>query len=94
MREFRVSAEGNVNSLAAAVAGVFEDDRTQQIALQCIGPRSVNNAVKAVATARNLMAKEGMDIVLVMSPEFKIKHLRGSDVTAIDLMVRADDQTN
>lgn len=91
MREFRVSAEGNVNSLAAAIAGVFEDDTTQVISLHCIGPRSVNRAVKAVATAKNMMIREGITgIVLVMRPEFLTKHIRGQDVTAIDLKVRAE----
>lgn len=97
MREFRVSAEGNVNALAAAIAGVFEDDVSQVISLHCIGPRSVNNGVKAVATAKNMMLKEGIKgVVLVVRPEFLTKHIRERDVTAIDLQVRAEheSQTN
>ncbi len=93
MIKFKVSAEGNVNSVAAAVAGAFEDGASE-LCLQCIGARSVNTAVKSVATARNLMRTDGINKVLVMRPQFVNKLIRDKRVTAIELTVTAEDIQN
>lgn len=100
MTEYRVAAEADVNSLGAAIAGALADNPAAPVSLQCIGPRSVNNGVKAVAAAKHMMMSDGWKIQLVMIPRFISKVLRGQEVTAMELLVRLEqvtedeDQTN
>ena len=90
MTEFRVSGEAKVNSLAAAIAGSLGDHPAEPVSLHCIGPRSVNNGVKAVAAARNMLKADGWNCLLVMAPRFISKKLRGQEVTAIEILVRLE----
>ena len=92
MTTFRVSAEANINSLAAAIAGAYADSTEREVCLHCIGPRSVNNGVKAVATAKRMMELDGrQNISLVIRPEFMAKMIRGEKITAVALTVRAEE---
>lgn len=85
--ELRVAAQANVNSVAAAIAGSLEDGAAA-VCLHCIGPRAVNQAVKAAAVAQSMMRMDGHENAVVsMHPRFERKELQGQDVTGMVLEV-------
>lgn len=49
--------------------------------MQAIGPHAVNQAVKAIAIARNYIAPDGID--LVMQPSFVKLELQSEERTAV-----------
>jgi len=79
----KVSATSRTSAVAGAIAGIF---REQQVAnVQAIGASAVNQAVKALALARNYLAEDGYDIVCI--PEFVDVEIDGNIRTAIRLNV-------
>ena len=91
MTTFKVAGKADTNSLAAAIAGCFEDDLSGAVCLHCIGPRSVSTGVKAVAAAKGMMHRDGMTYaVLIIQPEFVKKQIRGEMLTVVALTVRAE----
>jgi len=79
----KVSATSRTSAVAGAIAGIF---REQQVAnVQAIGASAVNQAVKALALARNYLAEDGYDIVSI--PEFVDVEIDGNVRTAIRLNV-------
>jgi stage V sporulation protein S len=81
----RVSARSQPGLLAGAIAGIIRSGEAAQ--LQAIGAGAVNQAVKAVATARVYLAPEGVDIMCM--PEFAQVQLDGLQRTAIAIRVEA-----
>ncbi len=81
----RVSGRSQPGQLAGAIAGVIRSGETAH--LQAIGAGAVNQAVKAIATARIYLAPEGVDIMCV--PAFAQVDLEGAQRTAISLRVEA-----
>ncbi|MCD6424956.1 MAG: stage V sporulation protein S [Anaerolineales bacterium] len=83
MNIIKVSATSRTSAVAGAIAGIF---REQQFAnVQAIGASAVNQAVKAVALARNYLAEDGYDVVSI--PEFVDVEIDGNVRTAIRLNV-------
>ena len=79
----KVSATSRTSAVAGAIAGIF---REQQFAnVQAIGASAVNQAVKALALARNYLAEDGYDVVCI--PEFVDVEIDGNVRTAIRLNV-------
>ncbi len=65
MNTLRVSSHSDPSAAAGAIAnGVRE---TGEAEIQVIGPRAVNQAVKAIAIARGYMAASGVDLYCVPS---------------------------
>lgn len=79
----KVSARSQPSLLAGAIAGVIRAGEVAQ--LQAIGAGAVNQAVKAVATARGYLGPEGIDIMCV--PAFVQVDLEGVQRTAISIRV-------
>ena len=79
----KVSATSRTSAVAGAIAGIF---RERQVAnVQAIGASAVNQAVKALALARNYLTEDGYDVVCI--PEFVDVEIDGNVRTAIRLNV-------
>jgi stage V sporulation protein S len=83
MDVIKVSAHSRSTAVAGAIAGVMRDHHHAEV--QAIGASAVNQAVKAVAIARNYLALDGIDIICV--PEFVEVDIEGQERTAIKLVI-------
>ncbi|MBE3562547.1 MAG: stage V sporulation protein S [Hydrogenibacillus schlegelii] len=83
MDVLKVSARSNPNAVAGALAGVIREKGRAE--LQAIGAGAINQAVKAVAIARGLIAPSGIDLVCI--PAFTDLVIAGEPRTAIRLIV-------
>jgi stage V sporulation protein S len=86
MQMLKVSSDSDPSSAAGAIANGIRECGTAQI--QVIGPRAVNQAVKAIAIARGYVAASGLDVYCV--PSFaSIQVGDGQEKTAIQFDVRS-----
>lgn len=83
MDVIKVSAHSRCTMVAGAIAGVVHEYRHAEV--QAIGPSAVNQAIKAVAIARNYLVADGLQIVCI--PEFVNIDIKGRERTAIKLIV-------
>ncbi|MDZ7843209.1 MAG: stage V sporulation protein S [Anaerolineales bacterium] len=81
----KVSATSRTSAVAGAIAGIFREQEYANV--QAIGASAVNQAVKALALARDYLAEDGYDIVSI--PEFVDVEIDGNIRTAIRLNVEA-----
>lgn len=58
----RVKASSNVNSTAAKIAYTIEEDMRRTVEVRAMGAGSVNQAVKAIAVARGILASKAYDL--------------------------------
>jgi stage V sporulation protein S len=79
----KVSAHSRSTAVAGAIAGVMRDYRHAEV--QAIGASAVNQAIKAIAIARNYLALDGIDVVCF--PEFVEIDIEGKERTAVRLIV-------
>jgi stage V sporulation protein S len=79
----KVSAHSRCTLVAGAIAGVVRESRRAEV--QAIGPSAVNQAIKAIAIARNYLVSDGLQIVCI--PEFVNIDIEGRERTAIKLIV-------
>jgi stage V sporulation protein S len=79
----KVSAHSRSTAVAGAIAGVMRDYRHAEV--QAIGASAVNQAIKAIAIARNYLSLDGIDIVCI--PEFVEIDIEGKERTAVKLVV-------
>jgi stage V sporulation protein S len=79
----KVAASSNPHSVAGAIAGSVRE--SQRAEIQAIGAGAVNQAVKAVAIARNFLQNDGIDLVCV--PGFAQVEVEGEQKTAIRLVL-------
>ena len=86
MQTLRVSSESDPGATAGAIANGIRECGTAEI--QVIGPRAVNQAVKAIAIARGYLAASAVDLYCV--PSFtSIRVAEGEpEKTAIHFSVR------
>ncbi|MEN8906472.1 MAG: stage V sporulation protein S [Clostridiales bacterium] len=83
MDVLKVSAKSKPLSIAGALAGVIRENGSAEI--QAIGAGAVNQAVKAVAIARGIVAPSGVELVCI--PAFTDIQIDGEERTAIKLIV-------
>ena len=83
MDVIKVSAHSRSTAVAGAIAGVMRDYRHAEV--QAIGASAVNQAVKAIAIARNYLSLDGIDVVCF--PEFVEIDIEGKERTAVRLIV-------
>jgi stage V sporulation protein S len=83
MDVLKVSAKSKPLSIAGALAGVIRENGSAEI--QAIGAGAVNQAVKAVAIARGIVAPSGIELVCI--PAFTDILIDGEERTAIKLIV-------
>ena len=73
MEMIKVSAQSRSTAVAGAIAGVMRERKYVEV--QAIGASAVNQAIKAVAIARDYLALDGIPIVCI--PEFvEVDHRR------------------
>ncbi|OQA42149.1 MAG: Stage V sporulation protein S [Chloroflexi bacterium ADurb.Bin325] len=85
MDVIKVSAHSRSTAVAGAIAGVMRELR--HVEVQAIGASAVNQAIKAVAIARNYLALDGID--LICFPEFVEIDIEGKERTAVKLIIEA-----
>jgi stage V sporulation protein S len=83
MEVIKVSAHSRSTAVAGAIAGVMRDHKHAEV--QAIGASAVNQAVKAIAIARNYLALDGIQIVCI--PEFVEIDIEGQERTAVRLII-------
>ena len=85
MEQLKVSSTSDPGAVAGAIAnGIRQQGETE---LQVIGPRAVNQAVKAVAIARAYVAASGAD--LYFTPSFASVEIDAQERTALHFAIRA-----
>lgn len=80
----RVSAQSNAIRAAGALANTIRQDGRAEI--QAIGPKAVNQTVKAIAIARSYLASSGVDLVAI--PSFVDVEIDGEPRTALRFLVQ------
>ena len=85
MDTIKVSAKSRSTAVAGAIANVIREHREAQV--QAIGAGAVNQAVKAIAIARNYLKQDGLDITC--APMFVEVDVGEQERTAIRFHVEA-----
>ena len=85
MDVIKVSAHSRSTAVAGAIAGVMREARHAEV--QAIGASAVNQAIKAIAIARNYLSLDGID--LICFPEFVEIDIEGKERTAVKMIVEA-----
>jgi stage V sporulation protein S len=83
MEVIKVSAHSRSTAVAGAIAGIMRERHHAEV--QAIGASAVNQAIKAVAIARDYLNLDGIQIVCV--PEFVEVDINGQERTAVKLVV-------
>lgn len=79
----KVKAISRTAAVAGAIAGVMREQKHAEV--QAIGAGAVNQSVKALVLAKNFLAQDGMDIVII--PEFVNIKIEDKIRTAIKFVV-------
>ncbi|MEA2007752.1 MAG: stage V sporulation protein S [Chloroflexota bacterium] len=79
----KVSGTSRTAAVAGAIAGVFREQKYANV--QAIGASAVNQAVKALALARDYLVEDGFNIICI--PKFVDVEIEGKARTAIRLVV-------
>ena len=89
MALLKVSSRSNPNAVAGAFAGVVREQG--RVEVQVVGAGALNQAIKAVAIARSMLAAQGVD--LVCAPAFAEIEIDGQPRTAMQIVVERRDST-
>ena len=84
MDVLKVSAHSSSIATAGALANTIRQAGSAEI--QGIGPKAINQAVKAIAISRSYLASSGLDLIAV--PSFVDVDVEGESRTAIRFLVR------
>ena len=79
----KVSSRSNPNAVAGAFAGIVREQG--HVEVQVVGAGALNQAIKAVAIARSMVAAQGIDLVCV--PSFTEIEIDGQPRTAVQIAV-------
>lgn|GEM_PF-10762 len=80
----KVSSTSEPSATAGALANTIRENSRAE--LQAIGPKAVNQAVKAITIARGYMAPSGVDLIFV--PSFVDVEIDGENKTAMRMLVK------
>ena len=83
MEILKVSAKSDPGKVAGAIAGNIRTEK--RVEVQAIGAGAVNQANKAIATARGFVAPAGMDLICI--PSFTELEIDGETRTAMKFIV-------
>lgn len=86
MEILKVSSNTKVNSLAGAIAGTIREEGVAE--MSAIGAGAVNQAIKAIATAKGFLSPSGIEIVC--SPAFDVTRTNDAARTRITIVVRKE----
>lgn len=79
----KVSSTSKPSATAGALANTIREEGEAE--LQAIGPKAVNQAIKAITIARGYMAPSGVD--LIFTPSFVDVEIDGEKKTAMRMFV-------
>ena len=79
----KVSSQSRAQSVAGAIAGMMREGDCVEV--QAIGAAAVNQAVKAIAIARDYLVQDSIDLVAV--PSFHDVDIDGQERTSIRFTV-------
>ena len=79
----KVASTSNPRAVAGAVANSVREGAHAEV--QAIGPKAVNQAIKAIAIARGYVASNGIDLICV--PAFTEVEIDGSPRSAIKFTI-------
>ena len=79
----KVAAQSNPATVAGAIANNVREKKT--VELVAMGPSAVNQAVKALAIARDYLSREKIE--LAFRPEFIHLQIDGEEKSALKLVV-------
>jgi stage V sporulation protein S len=85
MEILKVSAQSQPKAVAGALAAVLREKANAEV--QAVGAGAVNQAVKAIAITRGLVAPNGIDLVVI--PAFSEIEIDGEERTAIKFIVES-----
>jgi stage V sporulation protein S len=80
----KVKSTSQVNKVAGAIAEMVREGK--EVEVHSIGAGALNQAVKALATARGYVASNGLDLYFI--PAFTTLEIDGSERTGIKLIVK------
>lgn len=80
IKQLKVSGSSPVRELAGSIVKCYDSGDTS-VELRAIGASSVNQAVKALATARSIFAQKGLD--LFVRPGYSETEIKGEVRTVI-----------
>ncbi|MCF7875869.1 stage V sporulation protein S, partial [Candidatus Bipolaricaulota bacterium] len=80
----KVSSTSDPSATAGALANTIREEGVAE--LQAIGPKAVNQAIKAITIARGYMAPSGVDLIFV--PSFVDVEIDGENKTAMRMKVQ------
>lgn len=83
----KVSSKSNLGSVAGAITALIKENK--KVELQTIGAGALNQAIKAIATARGFIAPTGVNLVCI--PAFTDVQVEGEDRTGIKLIVKKEE---
>lgn len=86
MEILKISSKSNSNSVAGAIAAQIKQSGVSE--LQAIGAGALNQAIKAVATARGFVAPLGINLVCI--PAFTDVEVEGETRTGIKIIVKEE----
>jgi stage V sporulation protein S len=81
----KVSAKSSPNAVAGAVAAVLRE--RESVELQAVGAGAINQAIKAIAIARNYLREADIEIACI--PAFITVAISDSERTGISLTVES-----
>ena len=84
----KVSGKSNPKSVAGSIANNIREKKSVEITV--MGPTAVNQAVKAIAIAREYIREDNIDIFC--RPEFAHLELDGEQKSAIKLQIIAQEK--
>ena len=86
MKTIRVSAVSNPNMVAGALAAIMRESGRARA--QAVGAAAINQTVKAIAIAREMLVETGADVICW--PMFVDVNIEGQRKTAILFSIRLD----
>lgn len=82
----KISSKSNTNSVAGAITALFKEEHYEEVELLAVGAAALNQAIKAIATARGYIAPYGYNLICI--PAFCEIELDDSEKTGIKLILK------
>lgn len=86
MEILKISSESKTGAVAGAIAGMIRENN--KVELQAIGAGAINQAVKAIATARGFVAPAGVNLICI--PAFADVEVEGETRTGMKFIIREE----
>lgn len=82
----KISSNSNPNSVAGAAVSLIQ--KNKNVEMQAIGAGAINQAVKAIATARGFIAPTGINLVCI--PAFTDVEVEGESRTGMKFIIKEE----